>query len=166
MQVPTEDWLFIVAHHPVGEIDVSDFSTPLQEHGFDLYLNGHVHTLTHYSVAGQGAYVTSGSASQVQLPSANGTVAVANDCHNDAHVRGLSPSKRRQCERELGKSEVRAPGLSGYQKETKIWGLSTPGFTLHTFSSDFTTLTTEYLDYTGQSLHSFKVTKASLAGDF
>ena len=160
-QVPASDWLFINAHHPAGEVDVSDFSTPLQKHGFDLYLNGHAHTLTHYSIGGNGAYVTSGSASQVKLPSANGTAAAPSDCHDEAHVRGLPPSKRRQCDRELGKSEVSAPGLAGFQKETKIWGLSTPGFTLHTFSSDFSTLTTEFLDYTGQMLHTFTVDKAS-----
>ena len=33
-------------------MDVEDFVTPMQKHGFDLYLNGHTHLLNQYSIGG------------------------------------------------------------------------------------------------------------------
>jgi hypothetical protein len=38
--IPTDDWTIVVGHHPSDELDVSDFTTAMQQHGFDLYLNG------------------------------------------------------------------------------------------------------------------------------
>ena len=38
-----------------------------RDHGFDLYLNGHVHTLTQYTLDGKGAYVTSGAGAMVRI---------------------------------------------------------------------------------------------------
>ena len=57
--------MIVVGHHPADEIDVQDFTTAMQEHGFDLYLNGHAHTLTHYAVDGNDAYVTTGAGAMV-----------------------------------------------------------------------------------------------------
>lgn len=50
---PVDDWVIVVGHHPAGEIDVHDFVTPMQARGVSLYLNGHMHTLAHYSVNGK-----------------------------------------------------------------------------------------------------------------
>ena len=38
--VPSSDWLIIVGHHPVDEIDVEDFTSLIQQRGFSIYLNG------------------------------------------------------------------------------------------------------------------------------
>ena len=37
----------------------------MQNHGFDLYLNGHAHTMSQYTIDGAGAYVTSGAGAMV-----------------------------------------------------------------------------------------------------
>jgi len=63
--IPDDDWVVVVGHHPIVEVDVADFTTVLEDHGFDLYLNGHAHTLTQYTVDGSGAYVTTGAGSLV-----------------------------------------------------------------------------------------------------
>lgn len=49
--VNKDDWLIIVAHHPADDIDAEDFSSVLQQHGFDIFLNGHTHALSQYSGA-------------------------------------------------------------------------------------------------------------------
>ncbi len=38
--VPDDDWLIIVGHHPIDETDVMDFTSLIQKHGFSIYLNG------------------------------------------------------------------------------------------------------------------------------
>lgn len=40
-----------------------------------------------------------------------------------------------------------------------VWSKKIAGFTAHTFSSDFTTLKTDFIDNTGVILHSFSVNK-------
>ena len=40
-----------------------------------------------------------------------------------------------------------------------LWNQKVAGFTLHTFSEDYSTLTTDYVSYTGETIHSFSVTK-------
>lgn len=91
-EVPKGDWLIVVGHHPADpgaflyttcfqinrecafwslskdEMDVEDFVSPMQKHGFDLYLNGHTHLLNRYAVNGLGAYVTSGAGAMVKTP--------------------------------------------------------------------------------------------------
>jgi len=51
------------------QVDVTDFTSLLQAHGFDLYLNGHAHTLTQYTVDNEGAYVTTGAGAMVAVSS-------------------------------------------------------------------------------------------------
>merc|ERR1712050_736536 len=46
----------------------------------------------------------------------------------------------------------------------QVWGSKTAGFTLHTFSNDFKTLTTNFVSYTGETLHSFSVQRGSPPG--
>ncbi len=41
--VPAGDWLVVVGHHPVDEVDVFDLAGLLQAHKVDLYLYGHTH---------------------------------------------------------------------------------------------------------------------------
>merc|ERR1719313_2605044 len=131
--VPKDDWLIVIGHHPASEIDVEDFTSSLQEHGFDLYLNGHVHTLQQYTVDGKGAYVTSGAGAMVNT-------------HDQEEERCSSTDV---CISKSGHSQ------------TTVFNQKTAGFTLHTFSSDFKQLKTDFVSYTGETLHSFSVTKGT-----
>ena len=65
--VPKDDWLLVVGHHPIDELDVEDFATPLQEHGFSIYFNGHIHALQQYTLNNKGAYVTTGAGALVNI---------------------------------------------------------------------------------------------------
>lgn len=48
--VPKDDWLIVVGHHPLDELDVEDFTSALQDRGFSIYFNGHSHTLSQYTL--------------------------------------------------------------------------------------------------------------------
>eukprot|EP00439_Symbiodinium_sp_Y106_P027436 s5793_g3.t1 len=52
------------------------------------------------------------------------------------------------------------PG-KGSKKVQLVWEEKVAGFTLHTFSSDFKDLKTDYVSYAGDILHSFNVTRGS-----
>ena len=103
--VDKDDWLIVVGHNPADEIDVYDFTSAMQDHGFDLYLNGHVHTLTQYTIDGGGSYVTSGAGAMVATPDQHkgtiplrlngGSVTSAGNHTYQAGVRSLSISARR-----------------------------------------------------------------------
>lgn len=140
--VPSDDWLIVVGHHPAQEMDVEDLTSAMQARGFDLYLNGHVHTLNQYTVDGKGAYVTSGA----------GSLVVSRD---------QLPGTPHQC-RTHNVSIGLDIGPSGHGHSHKaVFTAHTSGFTLHTFSSDFSSLTTDFIDASGSKLHSFTVKKGS-----
>lgn len=132
--VPVDDWLIVVGHHPADEIDEEDFARAMQVHGFDLYLNGHVHTLNQYTVDGSGNYVTSGAGAMVDTADQHGDVA-------RAKVRG---------------GNIRSSNNHSY---ATVFNKQVAGFTLHTFSDDFSTLTTDFYSYTGDVVYSFDVVK-------
>jgi hypothetical protein len=69
-RVHKDDWLIVVGHHPLDELDEADFVSVLQSVPFDLYLNGHTHTLVQYTIDNSGAYVTSGAGAMVEVPAA------------------------------------------------------------------------------------------------
>lgn len=140
--IPTSDWLIIVGHHPVDEIDVEDFTTLIQNRGFSIYLNGHAHTLTQYTIDKKGAYVTSGAGSLVN------TV----DQSHPITAKKVNGSNIEESDR-ISKSST----SHTYQT---IYNNKVAGFTLHTFSADFSTLTTQFVTYTGSVVHSFTVNKA------
>mmetsp|Transcript_60892 Transcript_60892/g.181433 ORF Transcript_60892/g.181433 Transcript_60892/m.181433 type:complete len:412 (+) Transcript_60892:91-1326(+) len=129
--VDKSDWLIIMGHHPADEMDVEDFLSVMQAHGFDLYLNGHVHVLEQYSVDGNQAFVTSGAGGMVH------TADQDNDPRCQAGFNGTG----------LGRGTE------------SVFRQKTAGFTAHTFSEDFTTLKTDYISTNGEVLHSFTVTK-------
>merc|ERR1711990_1160246 len=60
-------------------------------------------------------------------------------------------------------TNVSAGGFLGSFDHTysQVWNQKTGGFTLHTFSEDFETLTTDFISYEGKTLHSFSVKKGS-----
>lgn len=132
-KVPKEDWFIVVGHHPADEMDVEPLLTPIQERGFDMYLNGHVHTLQQYTVDNKGAYVCSGAGAMVKTA----------DQENDE-----------RCKNPAGQSN------SGHTYQN-VWTQKVAGFTLHTFSEDFKELKTEFISYTGEVLRTFSVTKGA-----
>ena len=136
--VPTGDWLIVVGHHPIDEVDVEDFTSALQARGFDLYLNGHVHTLTQYTLNGKGAYVTSGAGAMIYTQDQHGSVAAT----------------------KLAGGNLSMHVSTGHTYET-VWNQKVAGFTLHTFSADYQSLKTDYVTYTGAIVNSFTVTKGS-----
>uniref|UniRef100_A0A7S2XDA4 Calcineurin-like phosphoesterase domain-containing protein n=1 Tax=Lotharella oceanica TaxID=641309 RepID=A0A7S2XDA4_9EUKA len=140
--IPSDDWVIVVGHHPIDECDVEDLTSALQDHGFDLYLNGHAHTLTQYTVDGTGAYVTTGAGSLVNTADQLGGTAARN--LTKAKVEGAAHLDTNY----------------GHSYKT-IWNQKVAGFTAHSFNDDYTQLTTDYIDYSGNVVHSFTVTKGS-----
>jgi len=65
-------------------MDVEDLFAPIQAHGFDLYLNGHVHTLTQYSVDGNPAFVTSGAGAMIKTQDQGARAATTGICRDPA----------------------------------------------------------------------------------
>lgn len=143
--VDKNDWLIVVGHHPADEIDVEDFTTALQQRGIDLYLNGHAHTLTHYTIDGGGYYVTTGAGAMV--PTEDQTT--------------HTPGKNRTHSKVLG---LDLPAYNGHSYKV-VWNGRVAGFTRHTFNSDFSQLTTDYITYKGDIVHSFNQTKGGGGGD-
>ena len=152
--VPEDDWLIVVGHHPADEIDVEDFASLLQDRGFDLYLNGHAHTLTQYSIDGNPAYVTSGAGSMIKT------------YDQEAHVTAVKVQggNYTTASRDSARMEEAAPGVGqptavGRHSYDTVWNRKIAGFTLHTFSDDYSSLETKYVDYLGTEVHSFTVKK-------
>jgi hypothetical protein len=141
--VPKSDWLIVVGHHPIDELDVKDFATLLQQHGFGVYLNGHVHTLNRYTIDGSGAYITSGAGALVDTPDQYQDITMAK-------LRG---------ERQIGARMLQdGSGLLGHTYETVV-NAEVAGFVLNTFSSDFSYITNEFVKYNGDVVYSFNVWK-------
>lgn len=129
--IPDGDWKIAVTHMVGDEIDVVDMISVLQEAKFDLYLNGHSHELTYYQIDNAGAYVTTGAGCMVKL---DGTEGGQVDTHQ-----------------AVKKTDAHSINF--------VWNQKVAGFTTHTFSSDLTKLTTNFVDYTGATLYSFDITK-------
>lgn len=138
--VPSDDWLIVVGHHPIDECDERDLTSLLQSHGFSIYLNGHAHTLTQYNIDGSGAYVTTGAGSLVNTPDQSHPVTMHKKAGKDI-ARGMFKS-------------------SATHSYKTIYNNVVAGFTSHTFSDDFSTLTTNYIQYDGTIIHSFVVNKS------
>ena len=59
------EWNIVVGHHPINEVNVKDFGSLIADTRIDLYINGHVHDLEHYSINGVEKYITTGAGSMV-----------------------------------------------------------------------------------------------------
>jgi hypothetical protein len=68
-KIPKSEWTIVVGHHRADELEFPAHTFPFQSlldrPDVDLYINGHVHSLEHYSINGNAKYVTSGAASMV-----------------------------------------------------------------------------------------------------
>ena len=136
--VPADDWLIVVGHHPIDEINVADFTSALQERGFSIYFNGHAHTLTQYSIDGSGAYVTSGAGALVNT----------------------ADQKHELTSKKVAGMDIPADlGVGQNHSYTTLFNQKVAGFTRSTFDAGFTTLKTDFLSYTGAVVHSFQVNK-------
>jgi predicted MPP superfamily phosphohydrolase len=133
INVPKNDWLIVVGHHPIDELDMEDFTSVLEDHGFSIYFNGHIHALQQYTINYKGAYVTSGAGSLVNTPDQSVPLTVMK--LNGEDIEKISNS---------------------YQT---VFSTKTAGFNLNTFSSDFSSLRVDYVSYIGEILHSFNVYK-------
>ena len=152
-----DDWLIVVGHHPADDIDEEDFTSALQQHGFDLYLNGHTHCLTQYTVDGSGAYVTSGAGALVLSYDQERGTAAKNRTHDKVNGNNLDWMSTFK----FGANVTTGQGGHSFQQ---VWSAKKSGFTQHTFSSDYTTLTTDFIGTDGSVLHSFTVTKGAKPG--
>jgi hypothetical protein len=127
--VDENDWLIVVGHHPVDEVDVEDFTSLIQERGFSIYLNGHTHTLNQYTIDNAGVYITSGAGSLVNTVDQSHPV-------TSAKLRGET---------------VVSKGATTHTYQS-VYTNKVAGYTRHTFSSDYTTLTTDFVTYTGETV--------------
>lgn len=140
-KTPSTDWLIVVGHHGADEMDIYDFVGAMQKRGFDLYLNGHEHMLTHYTVDNAGAYVTSGAGALVMS---------GDQSHGRVFDKVNSVNLDEMANVPYGLGHTYKPVFSAVKT----------GFTAHTFSPDFKTLTTDLVDVAGTVLHSFSVAKS------
>jgi hypothetical protein len=141
----------VAGHHPIDEVDVEDFTSALEAHGFSIYFNGHTHTLCQYTVDNKGAYVTTGAGALVNTADQQHGVTGAKAGGKDSEVE--------QLKQETVPSDEGLPVGATHSYQT-VFNSKTAGFTYHTFSSDFSTLRTDFVSYTGAVLHSFTVNKA------
>ena len=86
-----------------------------------------MHTLAQYTVDGKGAYVTSGAGAMVHTSDQNGEM-----------------MQHRLAGRSINATRTLDGVRVGHSSET-VWNSKVAGFTLHTFSDDFSTLKTDYI---------------------
>ena len=144
-KVSKDDWLIVLGHQSVDELDVEDFTSAMQSNGFDLYINGHAHTLSQYTVDSAGAYITTGAGSLVSVHS------------SDVEEEELptTPAKLHTYLKTLGHPRLK---YGGHTYET-VWNSKVAGFTRHQFNKDASTLTTDFVSYEGTVVHSFTIKK-------
>jgi tartrate-resistant acid phosphatase type 5 len=152
--IPSSDWLFVIGHHPIDECDVNDLTTLIQNHGFSLFLNGHTHSMNQYTIDGKGAYITTGAGSMVSTADQSHPITAAK--RDGLPVTEEIRRNRGSSTKQTANSSSLFPAGHSYQT---VWSLTIAGFTLHSFNSDFTELTTRFIDYEGNTVHSFVVNK-------
>jgi len=158
----------VVGHHPADEINVRDFLKPLLARGFSIYLNGHAHTLTQYTINNVGAYVTSGAGSLVDTADqASSSVSAKVRGESTAvDVDGSATTTARRTadaeeqvstkeQQEIDDIEATGGVQKGAYSYQTVFNLKVAGFTTHTFNGDWTELTTAFVSYDGEIVHSF-----------
>lgn len=138
--IDKDDWIIAVGHHEADKIDVVDFTGLFLERKIHLYLNGHTHALKHYHIDGNSNidWVTSGAGCMVH------TYDQEMSTTSDGHF--LKPESK-----------------PSKHKADEAFNARKSGFTTHTFSNDFSTLTTNIVDASGSTIHSFVTAKNSEA---
>jgi hypothetical protein len=138
--VPQNDWLVVIGHHPMEEITERDFISPMQQRGFSLYLNGHDHLLNKYTIDGSGSYFTTGAGSMVSTA-------------DQQHPRVLAKYDGR----EISHEELNHLNLTYHPSHNVVIQKTevVAGFLSHTFSSDFSNLTTNMVKWDGSILYTY-----------
>jgi hypothetical protein len=143
--LPADDWKIVMIHAPAPDIDEVDLTAIIQQAGFDLYLNGHVHLMAHYTIDGAGTYITSGGGCMVRVP------------------QDELAKKLKEPQPKLG--ETSCPHNTRYKHSCElVYQQTIGGYTTHTFSDDYKTLSTFLYDYAGNLLHTAVVNKGSGPG--
>ena len=132
--IPKDDWKIVMVHAPAGSIDNEDFTTLIQQAGFQLFINGHVHLLTHYTMDNAGTYITTGAGCMVKVPTGELKTDVL-----DPVKAGWTPTSCTHANKDHTCQVVFEQVIAGY--------------TSHSFSADFQTLSTYFYDYSGNLLH-------------
>ena len=57
--------VIVISHHPIYQINNQDFINIVQDSIVDLYINGHSHIMSTYTIDGISKYITNGAASMV-----------------------------------------------------------------------------------------------------
>mmetsp|Transcript_98032 Transcript_98032/g.247388 ORF Transcript_98032/g.247388 Transcript_98032/m.247388 type:complete len:356 (+) Transcript_98032:57-1124(+) len=137
--ISDDDWVIAVGHHEADKIDVEDFTKVMLAGKVSLYLNGHTHALKHYRINSQADidFFTTGAGCMVHT-------------HDQDVCLGATCASNEDLER---------------YKVDELFYQAISGFTAHTFSEDFSTLTTKVLDVSGNVLHSFVTAKRTRAAN-
>jgi len=150
-KVNKDDWLIVLGHQSIDELDVEDFTSAMQSNGFDMYINGHAHTLSQYTVDSAGAYITTGAGGLVSVH------ATQHEEENDHELEDMpmTEEKMHTYLKTLGEPQLK---YGGHTYET-VWNSKVAGFTRHKFNQDASTLTTDFINYEGSVVHSFTIKK-------
>lgn len=143
--IPAGDWKIAVSHAPFDELDVEDLTAVLQAAKFDVYLNGHVHNLALYSLdTDGGTYIQSGAGCMVEIKS-------------DLEKLKLNPQVRDKHAEYRAQAELSGVGHSYHS----VWENKIAGFTTHTFNSNYSTLTSTFVDNNGNKIYTVVTTKGA-----
>ncbi|CUE99784.1 acid phosphatase, putative [Bodo saltans] len=152
--IPEDDWKVAMIHAPAQSIDNEDFVAPLRAAKFELFLNGHVHLLAHYNMDHQGTYITTGAGCMVRIPEAPTTTTAPS---------GTSKTAKEAEPLVMPPVKWVPSSCTGHQKGHScqiVYQQEIAGYTGHTFSADFSTLTTTFYDYTGAVLYQTTTAKS------
>lgn len=130
-----KEWIIVMGHHPIDEIDIGDFIKIINSDIVDLYINGHKHELQHYSINGTSKYITTGAGSMVK-PASGGD--------DDSQVIDLFDETM---------------SVAGIRNKTKeiLWSEKITGLTMHSIFNN--TLLTEFLDIHSRVIYNFTISK-------
>lgn len=129
--VDENDWLFVVGHHEADQIDVEDFTAEMLSSKMRLYLNGHTHALKHYHID---------SRTDIDWFTTGAGCMV--------HTKDQDTCTSALC------------GVQTKHTAKEIYYGRLNGFTVHTFSDDFSSLTTNAFDVNGKVVHTFVTAKS------
>jgi tartrate-resistant acid phosphatase type 5 len=156
--VPQEDWKIVMTHAPAHELDVEDLLTPLYHHNFELFINGHLHRLQEYGVAGKEAmnFVTTGAGCWVKVPESSEDATY--DDHSDLEL--IVPHDGRTHTAATRPASMQSDKIARQENLGAIhWQSVVAGYTAHTFENNYQTLSTSYFNYLGEVVHKVSVQK-------
>jgi len=142
--IPADDWKIMMVHAPASDIDVEDIITPFQQYKFDMYINGHVHLMAHYQMDNEGTYITTGAACMVRIS------------ESEAKTMDYVPPHQQVMEKAGANS---CGGDNPWHSCSIVYQRTIAGYSSHTFSDDFSSLTTYLYDWNGNVLHTVVTAK-------